>query len=549
MDSLYAWICCQTCKKRKPSIIYDTELTESLLYKTDYEQRPIENVNQVRIKVSDYVVQRKFTSVGNIYHIHEELGEGSFGKVFKVIHKTTNEIRAMKQIKLSNFSEGFNNHELEDEINILKNLDHPNVLKIYEYFLDDVYLYLITEYCGQGDLLQKVQKAGYINEIIVKFIMYEILTAVAYLHARNVIHGDLKLENILIRTLAFSSKGSFNQACITDLEKYKRESKKSVAGVEQQHFEGFQNFQIKVIDFGCSKIFTKQTRHFTGMVGSALYMAPEVINGSYDEKADIWSCGVILYCLLAGYPPFNGETDDDTFELIKKGIYDFPKDPFGKISSAAKDLVNKLLIADPKKRLSAKVALNHPFFKNEVDTKKVLLNIKSSAHLFHRLKEQRVENKFQQAVITYICHNFGHNEETNKLTNLFKGLDDNKDGRISKQELLNGFKEIGIETTDEEVAAIMSSIDHDGNGYIEYEEFLRFMNKENLLTDSNLIAAFNFFDTDGSGLITFDEIKETILREQEIQDKVFDEFLGQLGKTREQTIDYSEFKEIMNKMH
>jgi calcium-dependent protein kinase len=542
MDTLYSFICCKSCRKKHPPIIYDSELTESLMTRTDYDIQPVEHIDQLRIRVSNYVIERKHISVSNVYFIREELGVGSFGVVFKVIHKVTNEIRAMKQIKLSSFHGDYNDSELEAEINILKKLDHPNILKIYEYFIDDVNLYLITEYCAQGDLLQKVQKAGHMNEIIVKLIMFEILTAVAYLHARNVIHGDLKLENILIMTLsAYSSKKSFNQACDIDIQQYRKDSKTK--------FENFQSFQIKVIDFGCSKIFTKHNRRFTGMIGSALYMAPEVIDGVYDERADVWSCGVILYCLLAGYPPFNGETDEDTFGLIRRGKYEFPSDPFNKVSSQAKDLINKLLIADPKKRLSAKAALNHSFFQTEVDTKKILLNITSASDILQKLKKQKVGNKFQQAVIAYISHNFGHNEDTKRLSNLFKGLDNNKDGRLSKEEIYEGFKEFGLETTADEISSIVDTIDHDGNGFIEYEEFIRCLSTENLLTDINLQAAFNFFDTDGNGTITLDELKINILQKQEVHDKVFDDFLGQIGKTREQTIDYIEFKQIMHKIN
>ena len=131
MDSLYSFICCRNCRKRKPQLIYDTELTESLLTQKNDDDYPIESVNQLKIRVRDYVVERK-QSIKDIYHIQEELGTGSFGVVHKIIHKVTNEIRAMKQIKLISFSGEDIDSELEAEINILKNLDHPNILKIYE---------------------------------------------------------------------------------------------------------------------------------------------------------------------------------------------------------------------------------------------------------------------------------------------------------------------------------------------------------------------------------------------------------------------------------
>ena len=130
-----------------------------------------------------------------------KLGNGSYGVVKKVCLKSNPEtIRAMKIIKKDQLMEGVDNVKLLDEIMILKNLDHPNIMKLFEFFEDDKNYYMISEFCDQGDLLGKMQKLNHMNEIVVKFLMEQILNAIAYLHTKGVFHGDIKLENVMLYT-------------------------------------------------------------------------------------------------------------------------------------------------------------------------------------------------------------------------------------------------------------------------------------------------------------------------------------------------------------
>jgi calcium-dependent protein kinase len=160
-------------------------------------------INDVKINTSTFVL-KKDGLPSDYYENICILGEGAYGTVYKVSHKESGGIRALKTVKKNILvEEETTNLEIEREINIIKRLDHPNIMKIYEYFIDDEYIYIVGEYYSEGSLCDKLEQMNMLNEYIVKLIMFEILTAVSYLHCNNIIHGDLKLENIMIEKLNF----------------------------------------------------------------------------------------------------------------------------------------------------------------------------------------------------------------------------------------------------------------------------------------------------------------------------------------------------------
>jgi len=159
---------------------------------------------------------------------------------------------------------------------MLKSIDHPNVLKYYECYKDDFNYYIVTEFCTGGELLSFIVKERGINDWQAAFIMKQLLSAVNYCHSRGIVHRDLKVENILVKDVSPS----------TSDEEY-----------------GHKRINIKLIDFGIScRIKPKEKLH--KFFGTPYYMAPEVIKRDYNEKCDLWSCGVILYVIMCGYPPF-----------------------------------------------------------------------------------------------------------------------------------------------------------------------------------------------------------------------------------------------------
>ena len=193
-----------------------------------------ENIIEVKVKTSNLIMKR-YDNPWDNYVLIKELGQGTFGTVQKVMLKSRRVYRAMKIINKSNVVEGVNDSEILNEINILKNLDHPNIMKIYEFYEDKDNYYIITEFFDQGDLFTKLLKIGYMNEVIVKFLMSQILNAVAYLHSKKVLHGDIKMENILLYTTV--TKNSQKRFTVLSSDIKKRKFKKNIDNYYKNHIE------------------------------------------------------------------------------------------------------------------------------------------------------------------------------------------------------------------------------------------------------------------------------------------------------------------------
>lgn len=210
---------------------------------------------------------------------------------------------------------------LLNEIDILKQLDHPAIVKLFEFYQDKLNFYLITEYIDGGELFDKISKVKTFSEMEAAIIMKQLLSAVVYCHNRKIVHRDLKPENLLLD-------------CESKLD------------------------SIKVIDFGTSIVFDPNTK-MRHKYGTPYYIAPEVLNRMYDEKCDVWSCGVIMYILLCGQPPFKGKNHKEIFDKIKAGKYTFSQPEWKEVSRSAKMLIRKMLTYNPEQRVSAEEALNN----------------------------------------------------------------------------------------------------------------------------------------------------------------------------------------------
>ena len=447
------------------------------------------------------------------------IGEGSFASVYRVQNRITESIRAMKIISKSSTCSEEDDQEIVNEINILRTLDHPNVLKIFEFYSDKNSYSIVTELCSGGELFQEIVDKGPFNESYSAYVMFQILSAINYCHNMKVIHRDLKPENILIVD--------------RDKNNYPR---------------------IKICDFGTSKMFEKGAVQ-KKLVGSSYYIAPEVLKKRYDEKCDIWSCGVILYILLSGRPPFGGDTDKEIMDNVTMGKYDLQTNPFDKVSKSCKDLIQKLLIMEPKKRISAQDALNHPWFK-ENKSKELFNQIKDEStlkKLLSNLKSYKRESIIQETALAYLVHNFPQMRDVINACKLFNQIDVNGDGKITKEELLKGLQgKMKSPTLAKDVDEIYKNIDMDNNGYIEYEEFVRAaVSKEKFLSEGVLRYAFRYFDKDNSGEITIDEIEEVFKESISDKTKIHDslqQIINEVDANGDGVIDFNEFVFIMKKM-
>jgi calcium-dependent protein kinase len=459
---------------------------------------------------------------GDPYELYDEvklLGEGSFGKVFKVMHKISKVTRAMKVINKQKAAIGVEEEEaLINEINILKSLDHPNILKVYEYFNTKRKLFLITELCTGGELFDRITNDKKFNEKLASHVMKQLLSAVQFCHANHIIHRDLKPENILIES-------------------------------EEEARKEF--FTIKVIDFGTSDKL-KKNKMLEKQIGTPFYIAPEVLNNKYNEKCDLWSCGVIMYILLCGVPPFYGDDENEIYAMVKEGKYTMEGQEWEEISEDAKDLIKNLLKKDINRRYSAEQALNHVWFRKMKELIKLKpISQENLEKISKNLKAFSANQKLQQATLAFIVHNMTKKEDTDELRKCFMEFDENGDGRLTKDELMKGLLKVMTPSQGKsEVNRIMDMIDVDGNGYIEYEEFLRAsLSKEKVLTQDNLLIAFNMFDKDRSGKITAQELKQVLGKEaQNIAENVWSQIVNEIDLNGDGEISFVEFKQMMNKV-
>ena len=287
------------------------------------------------------------------------------------------------------------------------------------------------------------------------------------------------------------------------------------------------------------------------LVKTPFYIAPEVLNNNYDEKCDLWSCGVILYVMLSGEPPFYGENDDEIYSQILTADVKFDQNIWEDISEEAKDLIRKLLVKNQKNRLSAVEALSHPWIQN-IDMKKInFLSIETLNAIVTNLYKYNAVQILQQASIAFIVHNLITRNMTKELRKCFIQFDSNGDGRLDKQELINGLKTVDTKNNlEQEVDRVMSIIDVDGNGFIEYEEFLRAsIDINKILTDDNIKIVFQLFDANNTGKITPMELKRVMdINTADVSDEVWAQIIDDIDLDKDGVISYYEFKEMLNKV-
>ena len=425
----------------------------------------------------------------------------------------------MKIIKKKTHSEK-DEKEIRNEINILKTMDHPNIVKIFEFYSNKDSYNIIMEYCKGGKLVSEIRNYAPFDEKYTAYVMYQIFSAINYCHNMNIIHRDLKPESILI--------------------------------VNKNKSNNYPN--IKISDFGMSTVVEKNTVQ-NKIVGTIYYVAPEVINKKYNGKCDIWSCGVIMYVLLTKKPPFGGDMPDEIIDNIQKGIYDLNSPIFDKISKSAIDLIQKLLNKDIEKRISAQEALNHPWFKEQKSRElyNEILDQKILQKLLDNLKKYKKTSIIQETALAYLVHNFPQMKDVINACKLFNQIDINGDGKITENELYKGLcSKIKSDTLEEDIKNIYQKLDMDDDGYIEYEEFVRAaVSKEKFMGDNVLKFAFRFFDKDNSGKIDFEEIEKVFKKsvtDKNHVDEALNKIIREVDLNKDGKISFEEFSKVMKKM-
>jgi len=407
------------------------------------------------------------------YEFKQELGSGAYGVVYLAVNRATGEKRAIKAMNRDQIED---TEALENELAILKSLDHPNIVKLFEIYEHNKNIYLVTEICEGGELFYHITKTKHLTEAQAAKIMRQIFSAISYLHSKKICHRDLKPENFLLK---FENDDS----------------------------------SIKLIDFGLSKKL-KDNELMTDPNGTPFYIAPEILDGEYTEAVDNWSLGVILYIMLSGSPPFYGKDNREILRAVQKGVYTLSLKPFIKCSIEVKDLISKLLVKNTSKRYTAAMAYNHPWVQQQVEQESKDLTIE--VDVIEKISEFLESQELKKAILLYVAQQIPENE-VQHLRHLFVKIDKNGNGTLSLEEFIAAFGEfqekIGIKQklSNEEIQKLFKAIDANNNGVIDYSEFVAIFAEHYIFkTEKYLRMAFEKFDTDKNGKINALELRNIL---------------------------------------
>jgi len=442
--------------------------------------------------------------IGKYYEFIKELGKGSYGQVFRCQNKITGNVYACKKMSKKKIK---NKEQFKTEINLLRATDHPNIIKLYDIYEDNKYMYLIMEECNGGEFFDSLAKRAKEKKMYTEKecarIFKQILEAVNYLHAHGVCHRDLKPENILFSNVA-------DDSC------------------------------LKLIDFGLSKVMDGDNT-LKGTVGTTFYMAPEVITGNYNEKCDIWACGIILYIMLCGKPPFYSQDEEELKKKICSMKYDFNHPEFKKVSQDAIELIKKILVP-PEKRLSASEILSTPWLKENAPHA-TGENLKENWENIERYSKL---NLVQKSIINFTAFHLT-SRETKEFVEMFKSLDENSDGVLSIDEIKKGVEQCKFGNKGDNIVKIFEEMDVDKNGLVNYTEFISALMDYEKIKENQLLECFNSYDADDSGKISFKEFCEMIKPQSEEEKKELKELYDKFDTDGDGEISLKEFKEGFKK--
>eukprot|EP01068_Selenidium_serpulae_P004818 Selendium_serpulae@DN3762_c0_g1_i1.p1 len=425
----------------------------------------------------------------------EIIGTGINGAVRVATHKDTKKRYAVKTLSL----EGIKTRRrsmLHNEVSIYLQLDHPNIAKLIEVFEEsDKAIHLIMELCTGKELYDRLASKRKYSEADAKKVTREMLSAINYCHKRRICHRDLKLENWVY--------ASPDEAA-----------------------------PLKLIDFGFSRIFNPGVP-MTAMHGTVYYVSPEVMEGCYAEKCDVWSIGVIVYMLLSGSPPFNGGTDAEILSKIKRGVYTFEGPRWEGISNEAKMFVQQLLVLNPDERPEAIDALNHPWLSRRM-TEDITIDIL----VLENMRRFAATNHLKRAALGLIALSMT-TRDVAEMSEQFKSMDKDNTGTITMNDLASAIQG-RLDMSDSEIEAVFRRIDQTGDQNIHYSEFLASTLQAQIFRDSTLAReAFQKFDVDNTGHITVENLRHVL--GDTYNGLPVEDMLRSVDKSSSGAIDYQQF--------
>lgn len=426
------------------------------------------------------------TDVRERYHINKkEIGHGHYGIVRKCMDRETNEWYAIKSIRKSKVSKI---EVLKREIEILKEVRHPNIIELIEVHEDERYLHLITELCTGGELFDRIidktqSKEGHFSEKDAANLISNILDAIAYCHdEKQIVHRDLKPENFLFMNEREDSP-------------------------------------IKIIDFGLSRHDFTEDGILRTKVGTPYYVAPEVLMKKYTKSCDIWSIGVITYILLCGYPPFYGDSDYQIFESVRAGQFDFPSPEWDDISNDAKDFICSLLVLDGSQRLTASQARAHKWIAQFTKVKRRTSLVNHNSRRSLTFKNFMGMQKLKKSALGYIATHLTM-AQVDSIENMFLNMEGKSDSmtltEFQEALLVPDFPEDIRAELRERLEHLCEDLSLSGNETLNWKEFRAAMlDKQLLIREEKIRLAFNLFRKREGKYVNVSEVMELFGGESE----------------------------------
>ncbi|XP_036382545.1 calcium/calmodulin-dependent protein kinase type II subunit beta-like isoform X15 [Megalops cyprinoides] len=307
------------------------------------------------------------------YQLYEELGKGAFSVVRRCVKLCTGQEYAAKIINTKKLS-ARDHQKLEREARICRLLKHPNIVRLHDSISEEGFHYLLFDLVTGGELFEDIVAREYYSEADASHCIHQILDSVNHIHQHDIVHRDLKPENLLLASKC-------------------------------------KNAAVKLADFGLAIEVQGDQQAWFGFAGTPGYLSPEVLRKeAYGKPVDIWACGVILYILLVGYPPFWDEDQHKLYQQIKAGAYDFPSPEWDTVTPEAKNLINQMLTINPAKRITAQEALKHPW----VCQRSTVASMMHRQETVECLKKFNARRKLKGAILTtmLVSRNFSVGRQT-----------------------------------------------------------------------------------------------------------------------------------------
>nr|XP_015800149.2 calcium/calmodulin-dependent protein kinase type II subunit gamma isoform X29 [Nothobranchius furzeri] len=348
------------------------------------------------------------------YQLYEELGKGAFSVVRRCIKKSAGQEYAAKIINTKKLS-ARDHQKLEREARICRMLKHPNIVRLHDSIAEEGFHYLVFDLVTGGELFEDIVAREYYSEADASHCISQILESISHIHQHDIVHRDLKPENLL---LASKMKGA----------------------------------AVKLADFGLAIEVQGDQQAWFGFAGTPGYLSPEVLRKDpYGKPVDIWACGVILYILLVGYPPFWDEDQHKLYQQIKAGAYDFPSPEWDTVTPEAKNLINQMLTINPAKRITADQALKHPW----VCQRSTVASMVHRQETVECLRKFNARRKLKGAILTtlLVTRNFsGCKTVLNKKADGVKGSTESCNN--AEEEEMKACKQEIIKMTEQLIEAI-----------------------------------------------------------------------------------------------